>query len=155
MKQSFLVGFVGLSIATPAAANPLSHAQYQRHFEAAQSRFVDAGAVMFPKPYPTSVAGKMKRFTAAERLLRESIADLTVTPPADAKADNAAMLADFRMIDAEYRHAITDLAAGRMAAVKAVSAAAARSPLSAMYGRAVKDLEAKGYKFHYRPPGAS
>lgn len=138
----FLTGF--------SAGQPLSRAEYQAHFDAALSRYIDVGVAVEAKPYPTTEAGKIRRFSAAETLLREAIADLAVgSPPADAKSDNAAMVAEFRTFARLYQHVIADLGAGNDAAAQRASSTVARSRQNTIYGRAVKDLKAKGYKFHY------
>jgi hypothetical protein len=124
--------------------------EYQRHFDAALSRFVDAGVEAEAKPYPTTEAGKIRRFSVAERLLHEAITDLAGgTPPADARSDNDAMVRELRMAAVVYQQVIADLRVGDDAAVKRASSTAAHSRLNAAFGRAVKDLEAEGYAFHY------
>lgn len=138
----FLTGF--------GAVEPLSHAQYERHFDAAASRLVDVGADVEAKPYPTTEVGKIRRFAVARRLLQEAIADLTgISPPPDAKSDNATMIASFREFALFYQHVIADLRAGNEAAGRRASSTMAHSPQNEAFGRAFKDLESKGYKFHY------
>jgi hypothetical protein len=65
------------------------------------------------------------------------------------------MLAEYRMFALLYKHLIADLDAGNSAAAEQASSAVAHSPRTATYGRAVNDLNAKGYKFRYVARGSS
>lgn len=133
-----------------AGRPPLSRAQYQRQFDASLSRFDDYGVEVFTKPIPTTTAGKIREFGVIVRLVREAIADLDVgSPPADAKADNEAMLVEYRMTLRTYQRVIIDLQSENFAAAQRIIAANGASPKVAVYARAVKDLQAKGYKYHY------
>jgi hypothetical protein len=141
MKSLVLLALAGVVVAGCGGSSRLSKPAYEQKLQG-DGKAVQTTITGLTKTATTSIAQFTKKVDAAEAVLKKAADDLeSIKPPADAVADNAAIVAAFRRIQA----GLEKVKANPTAASTIVGQIQSSPQLKAAE-KATTDLKTKGYK---------
>jgi hypothetical protein len=139
MKRLALLAFTGVLLAGCGGSSHLSKSAYEQKLQS-EGKGVQTAVTALTKS--SNFSGFATKIDEAEKVVKQAGDDLSaLKPPADAVADNAALVAAFRAIQA----ALEKVKANPTSATAIVGRLQKSPPLKAAE-KATADLKKKGYK---------
>jgi cytochrome c556 len=146
MKRLVLLAVAAVVLAGCGGSSRLSKPAYEQKLQA-DGKSVQSSVAALTKTSPGTLAQLAKRVDAAEASVKQAADDLdSVEPPADAVADNTAIVTALRTIQSGLERLKKAAAKGDAAAAQKVAAQLSSSPQLKAAEKATTDLKKKGYK---------
>jgi hypothetical protein len=141
MKRLALLALAGVVLAGCGGSSSLSKSAYEQRVQA-DGKTVQTSVTALTKTPPKTLAQLATRVDAAEAVVKKAADDLeSLKAPSDAVADNAAIVAAFRAIQAALEKVKADPTAATTIVGRLES-----SPQLKAAEKATADLKQKGYK---------
>jgi hypothetical protein len=145
MKRLTFLTLIAL-VAACGGSGRLSKSQYQQRLKADSAAVQKVVTELTTSGTSSTLAGFATKVDAAEAAVKKAADDLAAAkPPKDVEADNAAVVAALRKIQASFEQMKKTAASGGTAAVLAQVAALERSPELKAAEQALGDMKKKGY----------
>ncbi|HEX5246304.1 MAG TPA: hypothetical protein VFW41_04160 [Gaiellaceae bacterium] len=146
MKRLALLVFAGVVLAGCGGSKSLSKSAYEQKLQA-DGKAVQQSVTALTKTTPATLAELAKRVDTAEASVKKAADDLdSIKPPADAVADNAAIVNALRAIQSGLERLKKAAATGDPAAAQKIAGEIESSPQLKAAEKATTDLKKKGYK---------
>jgi hypothetical protein len=146
MKRLAFLALAGVLLAGCGGSSRLSKPAYEQKLQG-DGKSVQKAVTALTRTTPGSLAQLAKRVDAAEAAVKQAGDDLgSIKPPADAVADNAAIVTAFRTIQSGLERLKKAAASGDPAAAQKIAGQIESSPQLKAAEKATNDLKKKGYK---------
>lgn len=146
MKRLALLLLAGVVVAGCGGGSRLSKSAYQQKLQT-DGKSVQKSVTALTKTTPATLSELAKRVDAAEASVKQAADDLdSIKPPADAVADNAAIVNALRAIQSGLERLKKAAATGDPAAAQKIAGQLSSSPQLKAAEKATSDLKKKGYK---------
>ena len=142
MKRLALLAVAGVVLAGCGGSSSLSKTAYEQKLQT-DGKAVQKSVTALTKTTPATLAELAKRVDAAEASVKQAADDLdSIKPPADAAADNSAIVAELRALQSGLERLKKAASTGDPAAAQKIAGQLSSSPKL----KATADLKQKGYK---------
>jgi predicted component of type VI protein secretion system len=147
MKQLALLALVAALVAGCGGSSRLSKAQYEQRLRTDGKAVQATITALTSSASSGSLATVVRRVDAASAAVKSAADDLhSIKPPADAAADNAAIVTALQTIESGLVRLKKAASKGDFVEAQKVATAIESSPQLKAAQKATDDLKAKGYK---------